>query len=74
MSTFLYLIVQLLADMGVPGMRQLESHLDEAPGHHTSERVGPAHGGMVHARAAETAEYQKRPKDFDFTPEISTGV
>ena len=30
MSTFLLLIVQLLADMGVPMMRQIEHQLEEA--------------------------------------------
>jgi hypothetical protein len=73
MSTFLLLIVQLLADMGVPMMRQLEHHLDDAPDNQATERIGPAGGGMTQARATVAPEYQKRPKEFDTTTAISNG-
>jgi hypothetical protein len=72
MSTFLLMIVQLLADMGVPMMRQIEHHIDDAPpGNHA--RIGPAHVGASQARVDVAQEWQKRPKDFDTTTEISNG-
>ena len=73
MSTFLFLIVHLLADMGVPMMREVEHHLGEAPSDQVSERVGPARGGMSQARMAAEPEWQKRPKDFDPDSGISNG-
>jgi hypothetical protein len=70
MSTFLLLIVQLLADMGVPMMREIEHRLGDAP---VSHRAGPAHGGASQARVAAAPEWRKVPKDFDSTTEISNG-
>jgi len=73
MSTFLFLIVHMLADMGVPMMREVEHHLGDAPAERVPEqRVGTARGGVSQARVVEP-EWQKRPKDFDTTTGISNG-
>jgi hypothetical protein len=72
MSTFLVLLFQMLGDMGVPGAWSVAEHLDPAHQRHVPERVGPAESAPSYARAAP-AEWQKAPREFDRTTEISNG-
>jgi hypothetical protein len=72
MSTFLILIVQMLADMGVPMMREVEQHLGAPPADVPAHRV-PARGAVSQARTATEPEWQKRPKEFDPASGISNG-
>ena len=61
------------ADMGVPGMRQVEQHY--TPGMSHDQRVGPAavRTAPSQARSAPSSEWEKRTKQFDDTQEISNG-
>jgi hypothetical protein len=72
MSTFLLVIVHLLADMGVPMMRQVEQHYSPTVTH--VQRSGPegAHDGASQSRSA-SYDWDKRASKFDDTQEISNG-
>ena len=71
MSTFFLMIVQLLADSGVPMMDHIERQLSDTAGPITS---APSHGAASQARAAASWEWQKRPREIVLSPNgISNG-